>query len=184
MPTGRAPNPGDCEHDRVDFVVRRGGRDDVDRLKPLWRALRDHHASLPEMPPTRSFDDSWARRRGQYLDWLSRDDHTLLLAELDGEPIGYAVVSLGGGAATWDVGERTVEIETLSVLESERGHGVGRALTDAAIELAAEGRAGSVLVGVAHSNADAIRFYEREGFEPFYVSLIRRTASSASPSST
>jgi ribosomal protein S18 acetylase RimI-like enzyme len=28
-------------------------------------------------------------------------------------------------------------------------------------------------VGVAHSNTDAIRFYEREGFEPFYVQLIR-----------
>jgi ribosomal protein S18 acetylase RimI-like enzyme len=167
----------------VDFVVRRGGRGDIDRLGELWRALRDHHASLPEMPPTKSLADSWAYRRGQYLDWLSKDEFTLLLAERDGEPIGYAMVSLGGGAATWDVGERTVEIETLSVLESERGHGVGRALTDAAIELAAEAGAGSVLVGVAHSNSDAIRFYEREGFEPFYVSLISPAASSASPSS-
>ena len=164
-------------------MVGRGGRDDVDRLKPLWHALRDHHASLAEMPPTRSLDDSWAHRRNQYLDWLSGDDNAVLLAERDGEPIGYAVVSLGGGAATWDVGERTVEIETLSVLESERGHGVGRALTDAAIGLAAEAGAGSVLVGVAHSNADAIRFYEREGFEPFYLSLIKPAASSASPSS-
>jgi ribosomal protein S18 acetylase RimI-like enzyme len=157
----------------VDFVVRRGGRDDVDRLKPLWRALRDHHASLPEMPPTKSLDDSWAYRRDQYLDWLSRDDHALLFAEREGQPIGYAVVSLGAAAATWDVGERTAEIETLSVLGSERGRGVGRALTAAATEWAAEAGAGSVLVGVAHSNFDAIRFYEREGFDRFYVSLIR-----------
>ena len=28
-------------------------------------------------------------------------------------------------------------------------------------------------VGVAHTNADAIRFYEREGFEPFYVLMLR-----------
>jgi ribosomal protein S18 acetylase RimI-like enzyme len=167
----------------VDFVVRRGGLEDVDRLAELWRALRDHHVSLPEMPPTKSLDDSWEYRRGQYLDWLSKDGYTLLLAERDGEPIGYAMVSLGGGAATWDVGDRTAEIETLSVLESERGHGVGRALTEAAAELAAEAGAGSVLVGVAHSNERAIGFYQREGFEPFYVSLIRPAASSASPSS-
>jgi ribosomal protein S18 acetylase RimI-like enzyme len=167
----------------MDFVVRRGGRDDVDRLQPLWRALRDHHAGLAEMPPTKSLEESWAYRRGQYLDWLGQDEFTLLLAERDGEPIGYAVVLVGGGAATWDVGERTVEIETLSVLESERGKGVGRALTDAAVDQALESGAGSVLVGVAHSNADAIRFYEREGFEPFYLSLIRPAASSASPSS-
>jgi ribosomal protein S18 acetylase RimI-like enzyme len=167
----------------VDFVVRRGGREDVDRLEPLWRALRDHHATLADMPSTKALEDSWAYRRGQYLDWLSKDGYALLLAERGGEAIGYAVVSVGGGAATWDVGERTAEIETLSVLESERGRGVGRALTHAAVEIAAEVGAGSVLVGVAHSNADAIRFYEREGFKPFYLSLIKPAASSASPSS-
>ena len=126
------------------------------------------------MPAVRSLEDSWEHRRCQYLDWLTKDEYTLLLAERDGEPIGYAMVSLGGGAATWDVGERTAEVETLSVLESERGSGVGRALTEAAAEVAAEAGASSVLVGVAHSNEGALRFYEREGFEPFYVSLIRR----------
>ncbi len=112
----------------MDFEVRKGSRDDVKRLAPLWRALRDHHATLPEMPPVRSLEDSWEHRKGQYLDWLTKDEYTLLLAERDGEPIGYAMVSVGGGAATWDVGERTAEVETLSVLESERGSGVGRAL--------------------------------------------------------
>jgi ribosomal protein S18 acetylase RimI-like enzyme len=159
----------------VEFVVRRGGLDDVDRLEPLWRALRSHHATLPAMPPVRSLEDSWEHRKRQYLDWLTKDAFTLLLAERGDQPIGYAVVSLGDGAATWDIGKRTAEIETLSVLESERGDGVGRALTEAAADLATEAGARSVLVGVAHSNDDAIRFYEREGFEPFYVLLIRPT---------
>ena len=74
---------------------------------------------------------------------------------------------------TWDVGERTAELETLSVLESERGSGVGRALTEAAGEVAAEAGAETVFVGVAHSNADAIRFYDRQGFEPFYLTMIK-----------
>src|SRR5439155_12328089 len=125
------------------------------------------------MPPVRSLDDSWDYRKRQYLDWLSQDGYTLLLAERGGELIGYAVVSLGEGAATWAIGERTADIETLSVLESERGNGVGRALTAAAADVASEAGASAVLVGVAHSNEGAIRFYEREGFEPFYVSLIR-----------
>lgn len=158
---------------RVDFVVRRGSLDDVARLEPLWRALRDHHASLPAMPPVRSLEASWEQRRRQYVDWLSGDEHTLLLAEREGELIGYAVVSLGDGAATWELGERTVEIETLSVLEAERGGGVGRALAEAAADLASEAGIGTLLVGVAHSNVDALRFYDREGFEPFYVLLSR-----------
>ncbi len=157
----------------MDFTVRRGDRDDVERLEPLWRALRDSHVSLPAMPQPRSLEQSWRHRRNQYLDWLGRDEYTLLLAERDSEPIGYAVVSIGEGAATWDLGERTAEIETLSVLEPERGGGVGRALTEAAAEVAAEAGARTVLVGVAHSNEGAIRFYEREGFERFYVLLAK-----------
>jgi ribosomal protein S18 acetylase RimI-like enzyme len=158
---------------QVDFVVRRGGRDDVGRLEPLWRALREHHVTLPAMRPVRSPEDSWEYRRSQYLDWLSQDGYVLLFAERGHELIGYAVVSLGEGAATWDLGEPTAEIETLSVLESERGKGVGGALIQAATDVATEAGADTVLVGVAHSNGEAIRFYEREGFEPFYVSLIR-----------
>lgn len=158
----------------MDFTIRRGARDDVERLEPLWRALRGHHADLPAMPPARSLEDSWAHRRRQYLDWLSGDGHALLLAERGEEPIGYAVISLGeGGAATWDLGERTAELETLSVLDAERGNGVGGALTRAATELAAESGASTVAVGIAHSNEDAIRFYEREGFRPFYVLMVR-----------
>jgi len=157
----------------VDFVVRRGRADEIDRLAPLWRALRNHHVTLPAMPPVRSLEDSWEHRKSQYLDWLSRDGYTLLVAERDGELIGYAVVSVNEGAATWDVGEQTAEIETLSVLESERGRGVGSALTEAAADVATEAGARSVAVGVAHTNADAIHFYEREGFQPFYVLMLR-----------
>ncbi len=109
----------------------------------------------------------------QYADWLGGDGHTLLVAERRGELIGYAMVSIDEGAATWDVGDRTAEIETLSVLESERGRGVGRALTAATADVASRAGARAVAVGVAHTNADAIRFYEREGFEPFYVLMLR-----------
>lgn len=158
----------------MDFGVRRGHRSDVDRLEPLWQALRTHHATLPTMRPVRSPEDSWSHRRRQYLEWLNGDHHTLLLAERDGEPIGYAVVSIGDSpVATWELGERTAEMETLSVLETERGAGVGRALTEAAAEVAAEAGAGAMFVGVAHTNADAIQFYERQGFEAFYVTMIK-----------
>jgi GNAT superfamily N-acetyltransferase len=158
----------------ADFEIRQGTVEDVDRLEPLWNALWSHHVTLPELPPTRTHSAAWAHRRAQYLEWLAKDGYRLLLAERGGEPIGYAMVSLAGGpGATWDIGEESADIETLSVLESERGGGVGKALLDAAHELAAEAGINAVVVGVAHSNADAVRFYEREGYEPFYVLLMR-----------
>lgn len=160
----------------MDFEVRRGTADDVARLEPVWRSLHAHHATLAEMPPVRSPDASWEHRSRQYRDWLAKDGYTLLLAERDGEPIGYAMVSVGEGAATWDLGERTAELETLAVVDDARGAGVGRALTDAAAEVAREAGVEVVAVGVAHTNADAIRFYEREGYEPFYVLMFRRSS--------
>jgi ribosomal protein S18 acetylase RimI-like enzyme len=164
----------------MDFSIREGSRDEIDRLEPLWRSLREHHVGLPDMPPVRSLQASWKHRRSQYLDWLQKDEYTLLVAARGDELIGYVVVSLGAGAATWDIGDRTAELETLSVLASERGTGVGRALVEAAAKVAEEAGARTVLVGVAHSNEDALRFYEREGFEAFYVELIRRGPSGPS----
>jgi ribosomal protein S18 acetylase RimI-like enzyme len=159
----------------VDFVVRRGGPEDIDALEPLWHALRDHQAALPGLPPKRSPAASWARRSGQYREWLAGPDHTLLLAERDGRAIGYAVVAIRpSGATTWDLGSLEAEIETLSVLASERGAGVGRALTEESRRLATEAGAGAITVAVAHTNDDAVRFYEREGFESFYVLLLKR----------
>jgi GNAT superfamily N-acetyltransferase len=73
-----------------------------------------------------------------------------------------------GGASTWDIGERVAEIESLSVLESERGQGVGARLVSAARDLGAD----RLLVSVVHANVGALRFYEREGFRPFYVLLM------------
>jgi ribosomal protein S18 acetylase RimI-like enzyme len=129
------------------------------------------------MVAVRSPEESWARRRAQYLEWLDGDDCALFVAERDGGLIGYAVVSAEDQAApTWDVGDRTAEIETLSVLKQERSSGVGRALMEAASEFARSRGAATVLVGVAHSNAAAIRFYEREGFAPFYALMIRTDA--------
>ena len=50
----------------VDFEIRHGSADDIDRLEPLWYALRDHHATLPEMRPKRERGESWAHRSRQY----------------------------------------------------------------------------------------------------------------------
>ena len=157
----------------MGYEIRRGSVDDIDLIEPLFRALWSHHVSLPNMPRHRTADAAWDYRSGQYRDWFTKDNYTVLLAERDGEAIGYAVVSFGDGGATWDVGKQYAELETLSVLESERGSGVGKALADAAEAVANEAGIEAMVVGVAHTNDGALRFYEREGYGPFYVTLMK-----------
>ena len=158
----------------AELQIRRGGIADIEQLAPLWEAMWSHHATLPQMPEMRDVGASWQMRAEQYREWLGDDGHALLLAERNGEPVGYTVVSIGGAAPSWGgLGEKTAEIESLSVLERERGSGVGAELTRAAIDFARDGGADSILVAAAHSNEGALGFYRREGFEDFYVLLSR-----------
>ena len=163
-----------CEPCRVASVfIFRAGAERIPELEPLWRTLYDHHVEVGRsVAPVREFADSWRRRRGQYQDWLEGDDAVLLIAERARRPIGYAMVTVGDGPATWDLGDRTLVIETLAVLPEERGTGVGHALLEEAERIAREADAQTMAVGVLHTNVAARTFYEREAFGLFYVELV------------
>ena len=110
---------------------------------------------------------SWQRRRRQYEEWLAGTDTQLFIAERGGTPVGYAMLRLQAGPASWDIGERVAELETLSVAADARSEGVGASLVTAARVAARNAGAERLVVSVAHANAAALRFYEREGFQPF-----------------
>lgn len=174
-----------CEPSRVASVfIYRAGPRRIPELEPLWRALYDHHAEIGDsVAPMRDFGDSWRRRQAQYEAWLQSDDAVLLVAERDRQPIGYAMVTIGDGPATWDLGDRTLVIETLAVLPEERGAGVGHALLAEAERVAREGGADTMAVGIMHTNDNARTFYEHEAFGLFYVELVAdlREADSGPP---
>ena len=101
-----------------------------------------------------------------------------MLAEQDGALVGYAMVAVKTSAETelddtWVSGSRVAEIETLVVAPEARGGGVGSALLDAVdAELAAAGIE-DVLIAAFVTNLDAIRLYERRGFRPASLYMIR-----------
>ena len=150
------------------------GPERIPDLEPLWRDLYEHHRGIAKgVAGVRPFEDTWRQRRSQYEGWLGGDeDAALLLAERGDRAVGYAVLTAGPGAATWDLGERVAEIETLVVLETERGNRVGAALMDASRRWALDNGVATIAVGLAHTNQDAQRFYEREGFTPFYLDMV------------
>jgi len=147
-----------CEIRRIDLR-------ELDLIEPLWNALREHHSSVtPQLGLPRSRGESWRRRRGQYEKWLADSEAFALLATRKNEPVGYAMVHVRDGSPTWPISERAGEIETLSVLPDERGLGTGTALLEAVrSELGACGITELSLLAIA-TNGEAIRFYERHGF--------------------
>ena len=88
--------------------------------------------------------------------------------------VGYAVLRLSPPGATWALGDRIGELESLAVAEECRGRGVGTALLEACREICRELGVTHWVVDVVDANRDAIRMYERHGFRPYYRLLMSR----------
>src|SRR5262245_13650115 len=92
------------------------GPDRLAELRDLWLALHRHHAEIGSRPLVADEEVSWQRRRALYERWLKAGEAFALVAERQGEPVGYAVVHLHDGPDdTYPVGARWAEIYSLSV---------------------------------------------------------------------
>jgi GNAT superfamily N-acetyltransferase len=150
--------------------------DEVDRVARLFEELVEFHGEVVEGAwPVRAPEHAWALRREQYLEWLGEGSARMFAAvpaDGEGEPLGYAVLSVKAGMPSWDVGSRVGELETLAVAAAARGQGIGTMLIEACRgRLRAEG-VGHWAVGVVEANEDAIRLYERFGFRPYYREML------------
>lgn len=160
--------------DQVD--ITRGGRELLDELRPLWLALRTHHhAVAPELGPVRSDEETWRRRRALYERWLEDERSFVLLARRAGRAIGYALVRTErNDGATWEKNGVSADLETLSILPEARGAGVGARLIALVREEVERQGYEDLYITVVARNAEALRFYEREGFTPAFVVLSDR----------
>ena len=147
--------------------------EELDAVEPLWNALQEHHSritpSLGPRTPKREIGDAWRMRRSKYERWLEDSETFFVIAESARRPVGYAFVTVGPGYASWATGERTAELETLSVLPDHRGGGVGAALIEAAWNRLEEIGIDEMAITTTKTNVDAHRFYERQGFAPGFV---------------
>jgi ribosomal protein S18 acetylase RimI-like enzyme len=162
-----------------NIELRRGSATDLPALQPLWVSVHHQHAqSMPELAPYVDDDRTWEVRRSLYSELLARPGTVLYLAMAGSIAIGYGLAHVLAAADTWlpdtwQTGARIGEIESLAVLPSHRGLGIGTRLLDALeAELAATGIR-DLILGVLPGNADAIRLYQRRGYRPTWTYLSR-----------
>ena len=145
-----------------DISLLNGGAELLDRVEPLWSQLRRHHADLaPRWSASllaSSFDERRAELVGKGRVWVS-------IATWHGQDIGYCVSTIASDA--------TGEVDSLYVIPSHRGSGVGHALMSVAMDWFATQSVRSIVVNVISGNDDAQRFYARYGFLQRSVRLLR-----------
>ncbi len=135
--------------------IRFGELRDVPLLAELIRGLAryetlEHEVTMTEEKLT---DALFGERR--YAETL--------IAEADGEPVGFALFFHNFSTFLAQPG---IYLEDLFVIPEHRGGGVGRALLERLAQVAVDRGCGRLEWAVLDWNQDAIRFYERLGAKP------------------
>ncbi len=144
--------------------VRQATLHDYRALCALFEELDEfHRRARPDF--FRPFEGP-ARSWAQVGQWLAGPDSTILVAEDGAEVIGLVLLlprppSAFAGALP----RRVVVIDNLVVRADRRDRRIGRKLVTASMEWARGQGASHVELGVHAINRQALRFYERIGFD-------------------
>lgn len=84
------------------------------------------------------------------------DEGRVLVARESGRIVGHLQLTESSPGA--------LEVKNMAVAESHQGRGIGRALLEAAIALAAEEGCAGIVVATAAADTGNLRFYQRLGF--------------------
>jgi GNAT superfamily N-acetyltransferase len=134
--------------------VWRAGMSEADTVAGLLVEFRDHMQH--DSPPQESFVASVERL-------IERDDTEFWLASGDEQAPAGAVCQLRFRHSVW-TGSDDCWLEDLFARESERGHGLGRALVRAAMDRARERGCARIELDTEEANRPAVALYESLGF--------------------
>jgi GNAT superfamily N-acetyltransferase len=146
-------------------LVRSARRGDAKLLaelayKTFWDAFHDHPANRPEDMAAymaAAFSEEQIARE------LADERNIYFIAELDGEPAGYAKLIVGATEQGINA-DRPIELARLYSHQKFLGKGVGQALMDACLSKARGLGCDVMWLGVWEHNPRAQRFYQRNGF--------------------
>jgi ribosomal protein S18 acetylase RimI-like enzyme len=140
----------------MSVVIRAANDVDEALVEALARLIPQLSSSSP--PPS----------AGDLADIVACPESDLFVAELDGRIVGaltLATYRIPTGLKAW--------IEDVVVDEAARGHGVGEALNQAALESARARGAKHVSLTSRPSREAANRLYQRIGFDPYETNVYR-----------
>jgi ribosomal protein S18 acetylase RimI-like enzyme len=104
--------------------------------------------------------------RDNLIKEVGAEHNIFLVAEVEGETVGYARLREVPNPAELD-DLAAIELARIYSVQSRIGKGVGSALLERCIEVAAGQKKQVIWLGVWEKNQHAISFYERWGFEKF-----------------
>ncbi len=155
--------------------IRRAASADVTAIGRLGALLvREHH----DFDPLRfiAATSGTAQGYGSFLgSQLDKPDIVILVAERDGQVIGYTYAGVEGNDYMSLRGPAGVFYDIV-VDPAHRGQGVGRALLDATLDALKARGAPRVVLSTAEKNEVAQHLFDRAGFRRTMIEMTRELA--------
>jgi len=136
-----------------ELLIRAAIADDTDQLLEMVSALADHHGDRAQIAASDLARDALGDHP-----WVQ-----VLVCELRGRLIGYAALL---PLMQLQFSKRGMDLHHLFVAADYRGNGIGRALINAAKDLARNHLCSYLVVGTDPGNTDAQAAYLACGFQP------------------
>lgn len=152
---------------RKAVVVRRAERADVDGLVECSSALFAEDAGTRDP----SINTDWPREYGpqRFASGIEDPNRLLLVADCEGEVVAHLAGGLAEASAMKPV--KVATLVSMYVRPAYRRSRIGGRLVAAFFGWAKDAGAETAEVTAYSSNAEAIKFYERNGFAPQSVTL-------------
>jgi GNAT superfamily N-acetyltransferase len=157
----------------MDIVVRRAGKPDAKSISRLNADIQSvHAAAFPDLFKPPSVD---SQPPATITDLIRMPENVFFLAELEGEPVGYAYAEVIRRPETpWRLAQDMVYLHHISVRPAHRRKGIGEALLRA-VRAAGEDHGITLLAtDVWTFNEPARRFFARQGLAPYVEKLWSR----------
>jgi ribosomal protein S18 acetylase RimI-like enzyme len=156
-----------------DVLIRDATVADRAAIGRLWQELmafhRDYDVRFCHMKPDAL--DVWL----QHLDECMADDgHVILVADAEGELVGFAMSRPGEDPPIFDFPEHLF-VTNFAVTPRWRRRGVGQRLFEATAERARRHGFGDIRLSVAADNPVSNAFWRELGFRPYQVNMRRPT---------
>ena len=141
----------------------------IDDLEVLANISRDTFVSAFEK--SNNSEDFWdyinhAFNENTIIEELMSSDSDFYFAYLKNVLVGYFKLNKNAAQAE-QFAEQSIELERIYVVEDFQNQGVGKLMLLKAIEFAQKYKPKFIWLGVWQENKNAVRFYEKLGFQKF-----------------
>lgn len=153
----------------MKLVIRKATINDLHKVQALNLELfkKEHK----EYDPLLNLEWTLGKEGTKYYkDRIKKDDGCVLVAEVDGEIIGY----LCGGMVKVEAYRKmplVAELENTLVLEKFRSKGIGQKLFNGFLEWCTNMHVGKIRVEASAQNERAIKFYRKNSFIDYMLVL-------------